>query len=294
MNVFNYSGSSACYSATNVKFDILVNNRSVKQFPHKGKVYIEGREKSNYSIRVKNDNSHEILAVISVDGLSVIDGTPASENSRGWIVNGNSEIVIPGWLVNRATAAKFQFAEKKSSYAANTEEGDINNTGVIGCIVYEKKNTVVYRDYYDYDKFTPRTPINPWRGPFDQTPGWNGNWGDNIVYGGGAGYGYGSGSGVLRGSSLSNNLDSVKCCATACLNDTSSPELGTGFGKKTEFASKTSEFERGSLLTSFVLYYNSKKNLEKLGIVFEKKKKDIKEPNPFPASKNFCKPPKNW
>lgn len=61
---------------------------------------------------------------------------------------------------------------------------------------------------------------------------------------------------------------------TACINQMSvvksadSFGLGTGFGKKTDFATNKSTFDRGNFVTGLSLYYDNKRNLEKRGIKF--------------------------
>ena len=169
--MFNISTSTYYYSS-DVTLDILIKNHPIQQFDHKDKVYVEGREGSDYSIRVKNKNSGDILAIISVDGLSIVDGKPASEKSRGWIVKANSEINIPGWLVDSKAAAKFQFSGKKNSYAEKSEDGDIKNVGVIGCLIFTKKDDIRYRsgfldNFFDivWPTIPPTTwPDKPWGG----------------------------------------------------------------------------------------------------------------------------------
>ena len=48
-----------------------------------GKRYVVGRKNARYSISVKNNSRARLEVVLSVDGLDVVDGKPASVRKRG-------------------------------------------------------------------------------------------------------------------------------------------------------------------------------------------------------------------
>ena len=297
-------------SPESVTLDILVNSKPIKQFNHNGIVYVEGRSNSNYSIRVKNNNSQRILAVISVDGLSINDGKPASENSQGWVINGISEIVISGWLVNTDAAAKFQFAGKSNTYAEKSSN-DTNNLGVIGCMVFKEK------PIDNFYKLVPNYIKTPWNIPswpnngiggdpyYPGEPYYNPIWCTSNLTGSGSP----SDSGSIPVNSINCSYSNTapfgsatgSVCRSASLGTASVSKgvekeetLGSAFGAKTDFKSTTTTFDRDGLLRTFVIHYKSKKELEHIGIVFEKKKvvKPPVAPNPFPAS--YCQPFAGW
>lgn len=116
------------------------------EYSHKGKIWIEGRENSNYVIELRNNTSNRVCAVVSVDGLGVMDGQPASYNSNGFIVDPHSTIEIPGWIVNNQTAAQFVFGKKEGSYAAY-KDGE-SNVGVIGSAWFKEKPRYQYQQRY--------------------------------------------------------------------------------------------------------------------------------------------------
>jgi hypothetical protein len=271
---------SAAPSPSLIAFDVLVNNAPITQYKHNNKTFVEGRNNSNYSIRVKNNNSVQVLAVISVDGLCINDGKPASETSKGWIINGNSELIIPGWLVNAEAAAKFKFSTKDKSYAEKSVN-DTSNVGVIGCMLFEQKNTIHYRanDYI----------LSPWN-TYTPKPYYIS---DDTLYGSGLGC---SDYTIPVGASCINNYSGTLTRSATKSADANNSPLGTAFGSKTDFKTTESTFERGMLIHTFVLYYDSRKNLEKLGVQFEKKTVTEQKPvpNPFPASSTYCVPPAGW
>lgn len=73
--------------------------------------------------------------VLSVDGLSIMDGKPASTSGGGYIVSGGERITIPGWRMNESGAAKFVFSAVSSSYSDLAGHGK-KNVGIIGAAVY--------------------------------------------------------------------------------------------------------------------------------------------------------------
>jgi hypothetical protein len=103
----------------------LVNGKPLRTIDHKGKTYLPvPKVGAEYEIRVWNHGPHRIAAIVSVDGLSVIDGQPASESRPSYIVSPYSTIRIKGWRRSLDTVAAFAFAGSRSVGAASP--GDIN------------------------------------------------------------------------------------------------------------------------------------------------------------------------
>jgi hypothetical protein len=364
-------GIAPSHLADHVSLEILVNNRPIKQYKHNKKVYIEGRAGSNYSLRVKNENDTSVYVIVSVDGLSVIDGKQASEKSVGFLIKKKNSVSIPGWLISGTSAAQFTFSEKKSSYSEKINEDNTNNVGVIGCIVIAEKDEEkkdqweeLWEQYKQLEKriddenrhkcpypapypvpypVYPTSPLVPWTSPWDwdyyrPRPYWTSTpvyYSNNI---GGLGVGSVTGDSGYCGNSISNtanfgnfsiagdeasgincnsnvgnntaemkqwsNMSSTASASTGFSDKdfsygeaTNNISIGTGFGKKVEMKEVDTDkpFDIGEVIKSFVVFYDTRKNLEKIGISFEKKKIVKKDPNPFPASKiKFCEPPEDW
>lgn len=237
---------SSRYKENKMSVEILVNKKPIRVYCSNGKNYVEGRNNSEFEIQITNPLPYKVLAVPSVDGISIIDGKPASAESSGYILHSGETITIPGWKVDNNTSAKFTFALREKSYAAVGEVNDTSNTGVIGVMFFNEKKS----DVYDNSIFRGVTTI-----PF------NGNYFDYMQI---------------------NHL--------LCASSYSEPEqeLGTSFGKATDFKVKEVEFKRGDLLSTTVIFYDSKSNLVKRGII--KQTVMRQEPNPFPGV--GCKIPK--
>ena len=95
---------------------ILVNGKKVREYYHDGKIFIEGKKGSEFTLKFKNNSYQRVLFVPSIDGLSVIDGKEASKNSGGYIVDALRSIEIKGWRTSLDDVASFIFDEKTNSY----------------------------------------------------------------------------------------------------------------------------------------------------------------------------------
>ncbi len=284
----------------NYSLDILVKGKPVTKYPTPSNfkdVWIEGREGTEYSIRLRNNSGTRAKFVVSVDGLSINDGNVAGIASPGYVLDHNETLEIPGWLVNAKQAAKFTFGSKASSYAAS--QGDVSNTGVIGFLVFAEKYVPVY------DPFNSRAIWETAKDPNTY-----------ILYGHST---CDTGSKYVGGKAEPATLDVVNTYQTQTttlgqpvgttsrritLPDTTAtlnysevnPSLGTGFGESTDFKTKKVDFVQASNtpIHSEVLYYDNAKGLNRLGIVLEWQKAHVKRPNPFPADPDYCKKPAGW
>jgi hypothetical protein len=120
-----------------VSMDILADGKPMRAIPHHGKTYLAvPRLGTEYQIRVSNHGPYRVVAIVSVDGLSVLNGQPASEDHPGYIVAPRSSIVIKGWRRNMDRVAAFSFEERDKSYASRV--GRPENVGVLGLIAIEE------------------------------------------------------------------------------------------------------------------------------------------------------------
>jgi hypothetical protein len=121
-----------------VAMDILVDGRPLPTVHHAGKTYLPvPRMGEEYQIRVWNHGPRRVAAVVSVDGLSVINGQAASESGPGYIVAPYGNILIKGWRRNLDQVAAFRFVERDRSYASLM--GKPENIGVIGLVAIEER-----------------------------------------------------------------------------------------------------------------------------------------------------------
>jgi hypothetical protein len=112
------------------ELDVMVSGRSIREYGHQGRTYVEGRKGSPFTLRFRNNSPNRVLAIPSVDGLSVLDGQTATGDSRGYVVPAYSSVEIRGWRVSLDQSSDFVFTERQASYAGQT--GGEQNIGVIG------------------------------------------------------------------------------------------------------------------------------------------------------------------
>lgn len=252
-------------------FEVVVNDRPVTEYPFQNDVYIEGRKGSEFQLRFSNKSNFRVLVVPSVDGLSTLDGKTASLESPGIIVDPNSTITIPGWAVNLQKASSFVFEDRQRSYARGVDP-TTTNTGVIGMLVFAEEYTkqVIYASkpngFYDFSN--PNTSASPSANPYVSPVVW-------------------SSSGVSAVKSMVGSTSTTRRITT----NTSGDDLGVGWGKSVDFNLADEQFNKGSLLSTFVLFYDSRKNLERRGIIVDRYALNTR-PNPFPGI--GCTPPKGW
>lgn len=106
-------------------------------FNNNGRFYILGQVGQRYSIRVRNPTSSRVEAVISVDGLDVIDGETATVTKRGYIVAPYSDIKVDGFRVSDDQVAAFRFSSVGASYAGR--KGQARNVGVVGVALFAER-----------------------------------------------------------------------------------------------------------------------------------------------------------
>ncbi len=100
-----------------------------------GRRYVAGRKNAKYAISVKNNSRSRLEVVLSVDGLDVVDGKPASLRKRGYIVWPEQTIEIRGWRSGENEVASFVFSPVAGSYSI-LKHGDARNVGVVGLAVF--------------------------------------------------------------------------------------------------------------------------------------------------------------
>jgi hypothetical protein len=100
-----------------------------------GEVYVMGEPGERYDILLRNETGRRVEVVVSVDGLDVLDGRPASVQKRGYVIPGHGSVRIEGWRTSMNQVAAFRFANVRNSYAA-LKHGSTKNVGVIGVAVF--------------------------------------------------------------------------------------------------------------------------------------------------------------
>lgn len=268
--------------------EVIVNGKPVYEYPHQGDTYIEGRKGSTFRLRFSNRSGKKVLVVPSVDGISTLDGNPAGPDSPGLIAQPNSHIEIPGWMVDTQKAAEFIFKDKESSYARGVD-ATTTNTGVIGVLVFAEVEHAksVYPTTTIINNYPPgvRRVSQPWpTSPYTSPVIWTSNTSDSSTYN-------------MVGTSVSasaeyNPLSIMEDYFSAQAAGDKPEQLGVGWGASTDFAVNTTTFDKGEKKSQIVIFYDTRKNLERRGIIVERRDTLSMRPNPFPGY--GCKPPADW
>ncbi|MBL8621479.1 MAG: hypothetical protein JNK64_09255 [Myxococcales bacterium] len=106
-------------------------------FFHKNRYYVRGASNRAYAIRITNPTAQRVEAVISVDGLDVIDGENGDTHKRGYIVPAYGSVTIDGWRTSLENVAAFRFSSVKASYAGR--KGKARNVGVIAVAIFAEE-----------------------------------------------------------------------------------------------------------------------------------------------------------
>jgi len=120
--------------------ELQVVSRSTGQrlpvYAHGGKLYVAGQPGERYSIHVANRTQGRVLAVISVDGVNVINGETAAPDQTGYVLGPFQSHDISGWRKSTDEVAAFYFTALPDSYAARTDRP--GNVGVIGVALFRE------------------------------------------------------------------------------------------------------------------------------------------------------------
>jgi hypothetical protein len=143
------------------EFDVqvLMDGRTLDEYPARGRTYIEAIEGREYELRVRNPFPFRVAVALSVDGLNSIDAkhTTAWDASK-WVIGPYETIDISGWQVSSARARHFYFTTERDSYGARL--GQTTNLGVISAVFFRERQPMPVR-------VTPPPQPRPVRPPYE-------------------------------------------------------------------------------------------------------------------------------
>jgi len=117
-------------------FNVIVKGRPINKYYKDDQIFVEGRKGSNYTIKYQNLTAVRKKIVITVDGINIITGK--EDFSQGYVVSPYGTVEIPGWRKDNKNVANFVFSSVPRSYNQRTDRHDVDNVGVIGCIVFDE------------------------------------------------------------------------------------------------------------------------------------------------------------
>lgn len=243
---------------------VLVNGRKVREYSHDGKLFIESRNGTEFEIELKNHKHHRIMAIVSVDGLDVIGGKPANNESSGYIIPANDSIRIKGFRKDNETVGAFKFTNRENAYSESVGQG--GNQGVISVRFFDEKTQpkqLLYDSTVDYQ---PRWVIR-----------------NRSMYKSG-------GDSTGEPDYLRHDYTSCNSAGKMSINQVQDFDMGTTWGSKKADKVTAVEFERGNLTDEVNLYYASRDSLINMGVPLTKQNY-VSLPKGF---NDFATPPAGW
>ena len=298
-------------------FDIIDESGfPLTAYQHRGRIYVLGTAGQRYTLRVTNPTPRRIEAVVSVDGLDVIDGEPADMRKRGYVVPPHGELRVDGFRVSTAHVAAFRFSSVQSSYAGR--KGKARNVGVIGVAIFEEQEASALafeaprppppRPYHRYEGAPARDQAAP--GANSRTapeakkaPARSGRAGGPARGSArrsappssaqGMGHSGGAPAEALADYGSGAEAEDSACCSVTP-RPRSRPGLGTEFGEQRHSAVSWTRFVRAHARrpsTVLELRYNDAPGLQALGIALVDHDDTVtrETANPFPG--DFARPP---
>jgi len=119
-----------------LKAGLVAYGDELSRLEKQGQRVVMGTPSQQFEIRLKNTSKHRVEAVVSVDGLDVLDGQAASVRKPGYVLEAGQEYTIQGFRKNRENVKQFVFGAVSDSAAA--KQGQARNVGVVGLAVYEE------------------------------------------------------------------------------------------------------------------------------------------------------------
>lgn len=250
--------------------------RPLREYNHTdGRTYVEGRRGSTYDLRLYNHTTGRVKTVVSVDGLSTLDGNPAGPNSPGFVIEPASELVVSGWTKNNNQAAAFEFADTRASYARESGQST-SNVGVIGALVYEEYHQPIIH----------KAPQWPQPQPFygQWSPGVS-PWETDASAMGARPISINHAASSSRGMSSGSNTKKFL-----------GSSIGTGWGEDLDVNLVQTNFTAQSNYREMLaIFYDSAEGLRKRGIdVGSRSYTDTANPFPGMAPQVGCKPPRRY
>lgn len=295
---------------------------------HEGQHWAIAPSEGEYAIRLYNNSSKRRFAVVSVDGLSVMDGKPAKRDGNGYVLRPYETLTIPGWRRSASEVAAFEFTANEGSYSEAMGHGT-RNTGVIGVVVYDEKPKRRAQPFVRR-RFVRRPP--PWWVYWPYTIEWDevvdiietiGNdqshsgtttiysasdstdikdasFGINSVLAsttcsiGGDPSNFSSGNFSSSDTFAAKGITRTSATLPTASADAEDVDLGTAYGQATEFNTSSVYFDRADKpCLEIVIRYGTAPRLQRFGVPVEQAMASVPStPDPFPEGD--CPAPPGW
>jgi hypothetical protein len=121
--------------------DVVVDGRTLTEYPARGRRYIEALENAEYEVRIHNPTGSRVAVALAVDGLNSIDARHTSAwEAHKWVIEPYGTISVRGWQMSGESARRFYFTTERDSYAAKL--GQASNVGLITAVFFRERRPV--------------------------------------------------------------------------------------------------------------------------------------------------------
>jgi hypothetical protein len=255
--------------AASVEIFDRTEGRVLPTYTYAGKRYVVGKPGNEYAVRVRNNGTGRVLAVMSVDGVNVITGDTAAPLQSGYVLSPYTSYDVAGWRKSMLNTAAFYFTALPDSYAARTGRPD--NVGVIGVALFRERTRVPQAIPYGSQmrKDAQRAEAA-------------------------------SAAGGAEADTLPNAAPPPSASAPAKMmaqpapQDPAQSRLGTGHGRSEDSRTEYTEFARASNTPdeTIAIYYDSYANLLAQGVPVATAPLARLQPDPFPDRGRFVPDPR--
>jgi hypothetical protein len=267
----------------------------LRTYARGGRYYVLGQRGERYVVRVSNPTPRRIEAVVTVDGLDVIDGEAGDARKRGYVIQPYGELRVEGFRTSTEDVATFRFSSVGASYAGR--KGKARNVGVIAVALFEEEAPPppVYipepapyprpRPYYDGESSSAPRSESRKVAPAEAAPAPPSS----------APVGVSGGGRTATSAADADESAAAECCAAP---RSQRPGLGTEYGEQRYSAVSFTRFVRSTRRPVAVaeLRYNDAAGLAALGIPVapmpdEDELYTRETADPFPGDRRFARPP---
>lgn len=255
---------------------VCVRGRPLPEYLHNGTLYVEGRSGTEYVLRLRNRTGKRIEVVLTVDGVSVVDGSEGSVGGTGYVLAPWQTTDIKGFLRSSGMkAAAFLFGGAGDSYRAKLGRG-VQHLGVVGAVVFEEKVTTP-----DYSVvWHLANPYPQYSAPSYSKPGYRG---------------------ILR-TSTTTSVEAPVSVLTAQVmggsqTQTAPQNLGTSYGQEVDFWTSKTTFDRATETPAerLEIHYDDAEGLRRRGVDIGTMRPTPPAPSAFPADEvKGCPAPEGW
>lgn len=263
-----------------VSVSMLVNGLHVRKIRHAGKTYLPVCNGDIFTIEIKNDTSETICAIVSVDGLSIMNGEPASHNDTGYVIRPYSSVNIRGFRRGLDRSKDFVVTTESGDSYTERRTGSGANKGVIGVVIKPEKrrhyrprrhNNILLADRErSYDKTKTCGLVD------------NCDYEREVLTSGGIDYQSRGGEEFTSGGPIMRSFCDISECRSKGIisgQRCNTSPAGTKMGQEKYDRVVKVDFEPDDNRKSVIkLYYDTVEGLRRKGVPI-----DGNEPNPFPG-----------